>query len=254
MTTSTDTGLGRYVYAFVRAADAESITKTELQGLFETPVDSETFGQLAAITSPIEAEVIRPRRKLLAAHQNVVAAISKDWDMLPVSFGLVAADERELSDMAENHADQLLEALDRVSGQVEMNLVMRWSAEDVFGYLVSHHTELQQARDLIASGQASRDEMIEMGRLFENIRNAARDSQGQRVQDALGAVCREIELQDPKTDQEIVRVSCLIPRDAEQAFEAAVYDLASGYDEDYAFAFNGPWPPYSFVNLKLTAE
>jgi len=254
MTTSTSTVVGRYVYAFVRASDVDAITATELQGLFGVPVESETFGELAAITTPIETAVIRPRRKLLAAHQHVVAEISKRWDMLPVSFGLVASDESELTDIVAANSDQLIDVLNRVSGKVEMSLILCWATDDVFQYFVSKHEELQEARDRIAGGQATRDEMIEMGRLFEGILNRSRETEGERVTNALTEVCSEVDLQDAKGEKEVVRVNCLIDRNGEQAFEAAVRELAKHYNDEYAFSFNGPWPPYSFVNLKLSVE
>jgi hypothetical protein len=237
--------VGRYVYAFVRAADAAAITDTGLHGLHDVQIESDAFGELAAITSAIETSTIRPRRKLLAAHQNVVAEISKRWDMLPVSFGLVASDENELAEIAAANSDRLLEVLDRVSGKVEMSLVLSWATEDVFGYLVSKNPELQQARDQIAAGQASRDDMI---------LNHSRETEANRITAGLAAACDEIDQQDPKAEKEIVRVNCLIERDTEQAFEAAVHQLAANYNEEYAFSFNGPWPPYSFVDLKLSVE
>jgi hypothetical protein len=254
MTASIGTVVGRYVYAFVRAADAADIAETELRGLFDVQIESDAFGELAAITSAIETSVIRPRRKLLAAHQHVVAEISKRWDMLPVSFGLVASDENELSDIVAANSDRLLGVLDRVGGKVEMSLVLNWAAEDVFGYLVGKNPELQQARDRIAAGQATRDDMIEVGRMFEAILNSSREAEHERVAAGLAPVCNELERQDPKGEKEIVRVNCLIDRNTEQAFEAAVHQLAANYNEEYAFSFNGPWPPYSFVDLKLSVE
>ena len=249
--TSTTTGR-RYIYAIVRVADADSIQAAGLQGLFDEAVRVDRLDQLAVVSSAIDVESIRPRRQLLSAHQNVVAEISKHWDLLPVSFGLIAANEAELISIISSNTDELQQALDRVSGKVEMNLVLSWAVDNVFQYLVGKHPEMQAARDRIASGEASRDEMIELGRQFDLLLKSERSSHAEALTTALAHQCDAIEQQDPKSETEVVRLQCLIPRDGESRFTSALHEAAAKFDDDYAFAFNGPWPPYSFVNLKLS--
>ena len=244
---------GRYVYALVRAEDADAIVASDLTGLNDEPIESSIADGLAVISSPIEIGVIRPQRKSLAAHQRVVAQIAKRWNMLPVSFGLVAEDADELTDILSSNHDEVVQALNRVSGKVEMNVVLSWTAVDIFEYLVAQHAELQSARDLIASGQASRDEMIEIGRTVEGILKSTRQKHQQSLIEGLRQVSTQIDPQDPKQENEIVRLNCLIDRDGEPAFDAALNELAKQFNDEYAFRYNGPWPPYSFVSLKLAA-
>ena len=209
---------------------------------------------LAVVSSAIEVDTIRPRRQLLSAHQHVVSEIAKQWDILPVSFGLVANDDSELISVISSNTDELQEALTRVSGKVEMNLLMSWAVDNVFQYLVEKHPDMQAARDHIASGQASRDEMIELGRQFDQLLQAERAAHAETITTGLADVCDAIEVQDAKVETEIVRAQCLIPREAEEAFTAAIEAIAARFDDKYAFAFNGPWPPYSFVHLKLSVR
>ena len=249
---SAPTTARRYVYAIIRNQDANEVRSAGLMGLFDEPVRVDQGGDLAVVSSSVDVETIRPRRQLLTAHQQVVAAISKQWDMLPVSFGLIATDEHELTTLVAANSADLLEAIQRVSGKVEMNLVLSWSVDNVYQHLVSSHAELQAARDRIAQGQSSREEMIELGRHFDQLLQSERSLHADAVTRALGDVCAAIDFQDAKGEKEIVRAQCLIGRDAEPAFTAAVHQLAEQYDANYGFAFNGPWPPYSFVNLKLS--
>ena len=41
------------------------------------------------------------------------------------------------------------------------------------------------------------------------------------------------------------------PRDQIKEFETSVVEAARGFNNDYAFDFNGPWPPHNFVNVEL---
>jgi len=253
MTTTNTTLDSKYIYAVVREKDARAICETGLTGLHDVEIESDNLAGLAVISSPIGSGVIRPQRKLLAAHQRVVAEIAKHWDMLPVSFGLIAEDDLELEGIIDSNTDQLADALDRVSGKVEMNLVLSWTAADIFQYLVAKHPELQEARDMIASGQASREEMIEIGRTVESVLKSSRESHLQTLLDGLRNICSQLDQQDLKQDQEIARLNCLIDRDGEPKFEEALNKIAAKFNDEYAFSYNGPWPPYSFVNLKLSA-
>lgn len=254
MSTATSTTLGRYLYAFVAAEDAPAIVESGFTGLEDARVVAHQAGSLAALVTEIEVKNIRPRRKLLAAHQSVVTEVSRQWRMLPVSFGVIANSASELETMLESHADELRSALERVGGKVEMSLVLSWATEDVFSHLVSINAELQRARDAIANGQATRDDMIEIGRQFDGLLSAERERHAADLRDGLAGVAHEIDVQTPKSEKEIVRLVGLIDREGEEAFSAAVHELAKRYDESYAFSFSGPWPPYSFVNLKLSFE
>lgn len=254
MTMTSTTLAGRYVYAFVRDSAVDAILEKNLTGINDCPLSSETQGGIAAIVSEIAPEKIRPRRQLLAAHQNIVTTISSGWDMLPVSFGLIADDTEDLQQILAANAEVLSTQLDRVGGQVEMNLVISWNTENVFQYFVEKQPQLLSARDAIAAGTASRDDMIEIGRLFEQLLAAEREQHGATVLEIIAPVCKETELQDPRSEKELVRLNCLISREGEEQFTQAIHKAAEAYNEDYAFNFSGPWPPYSFVNLSLSVE
>lgn len=251
---SSSVALGQYVYAFVRREDAQAIIDRGLSGLNDAKLNMTSCGVLGAITSDIPVEKIRPRRQLLAAHQNVVTEISRQWDMLPVSFGLIAESDAELMRILESNADVLQQQLDRVGGQVEMNLVISLNTENAFQYFVERFPELKAAGAAVATGTASRDEMIEVGRLFEQLLGKERDEHAEKILRVLAPACKETDVQPARSEKELVRLNCLIDRAHEASFSEAVHRAAESYSEDYVFNFSGPWPPYSFVTLTLTRD
>ena len=48
-----------------------------------------------------------------------------------------------------------------------------------------------------------------------------------------------------------MNLACLVDRDRLKDFEAGVVEAARGFNNDYAFDFNGPWPPHNFVNVQV---
>ena len=254
MPTETAVATGRYIYSFVNGSNASQIMSKHLIGLYDTAVDVLTVGDLGVVVSAISETKIRPQRKLLAAHQHVVTEIAKNWNALPVAFGLIADDEDDVRSVLELNATLLSEQLERIQGKIEMFLSIQWTATNVFRYFIDRYPDLEQSRDYVATGHASREEQIELGRQFEQLLRAEREQFTVKVESILQPVCVEFDTQPLRAEAEILRMACLIERDAEAAFTEAVYQAASHFDDAFNFAFNGPWPPYSFVKLALSTE
>lgn len=245
---------GHYVYAFIRAADADAVLALSLQGLNDCMPHVERFGDLAIVISDMAVGKIRPRRPLLAAHQNVVSEIAKRFDMLPVAFGLVADDMDSVESMLSSNTDLLLEQLERVAGKVEMGLCLTWTIENIYQFFSDRNEDLRSAREELAAGTASHDLKVSVGRLFEQLLNAECEQHTQTVVQGLNEIDADIEIQSKRNEKDVVRLSCLIGRDEENAFAHVIHRIAEKFDDNFAFSFNGPWPPYSFVNVTVTTE
>ncbi len=245
---------GFYVYSFLRASDRDSVEACGLTGIEGAPVSVLAQDELAVAVSPIPVKKIRPQRKFLAAHQDVVTRLSSRWSMLPVAFGLIADDESQVRRILQSNESILQSQIDRVAGQVEMTVTLRWTAESIARYFVERYPVLSDARDRIAAGLASREEQIEMGRAFEQLMNQERAQHTATLSEALRNVTKEIEPQPVTQESEVAKLACLIGREREQEFNEAVYRAAENFSDDFAISFNGPWPPYSFVKLALSME
>ena len=254
MSTEIEIATGFYVYAFLRACDQQAVLDTQLRGIEEAQVTVVARGNLAIAISPIIAKKIRPQRKFLAAHQEIVTYLSKHWSMLPVSFGLIADNVDQVHHILESNQTILNEQIDRVDNQVEMTLSLKWTAENIPQYFVDRYPELAEARAVIVSGNATRDEQIEMGRLFEGLLTQERSAHTDKFLELLQPLTKEIEVQPIRQESDVMRLACLIHRDSEEVFSKAVYAAAEMFSDEFAISFNGPWPPYSFVKLALSME
>ncbi len=254
MTTEIETATGYYVYAFLRARDQKAVEDAKLHGIEDNQVSVIARGDIAIAISPIVAKKIRPQRKFLAAHQEIVTTLSKHWSMLPVSFGLIADNVEQVVHILESNQTILNEQMDRVDSHVEMTLTMTWTAPNIPQYFVDRYPELAEARADIVSGIATRDDQIEMGRMFESLLNQERSIHTDKFLQVLEPLTKEIEAQPMRQESDVMRLACLIHRDSEEVFSQAVYKAAELFSDEFAISFNGPWPPYSFVKLALSME
>ena len=243
---------GTYLYAVL--AGGAGAGEKGLTGIEGGEVYRITAGDISAVVSRVGRTRLRPERKHVLAHQAVLRRLMEHTTVLPAAFGLVArSDEAVRARLLEN--EELFRAqLGHVAGKVEMGLKVRWSTSNLFDYFVAAHPELGAARDRMKGRHdIGREELIEVGKLFENLREADRQAHSERVAAVLRERGIELKWNTTRGENEVMSLSCLLPREGLEAFEKLVEAAAEGFDEHFTFEFNGPWAPHSFTELKLPA-
>jgi len=245
----------RYLYA-ITSGDAVEDILAELgeTGIGNTKIETLVEDGIIAVVSTYQGFSVRPQRTNIAAHQKVLGALLAVTTPLPISFGTIADNNRAVrTALRHSHAD-LKEALERVRGKVEMGLNVRWDLTNIFEYFVDRHPPLRDLRDTLYAGgrEPSRDRKIKLGRLFSQLLEEDRERYTEQVEVILRGCCAEIRRGEPRKEAEVMRLSCLVERDARAAFEAAVFKAAQAFDDYYAFDFNGPWAPHTFVDVPIT--
>lgn len=211
-------------------------------------------GPLAAVVSSCDGRRVRPERRNLAAHQGVLRALmGQGIPFLPVAFGVVVPSPQDLLALLRANQEAIVRDLEKLSGRVEMGLKVRWDVPNIFEFLVFQNPELAEFRDLVMNkpAGASREDKIALGQAFETVLREKREQHEETVRRALGTCVLEFRADPPRDEKMIVNLSCLIERKHEKAFEQAVLQAASCFDDNYAFDYSGPWPPYHFVSVTL---
>lgn len=250
MPTQTTTKEKLYLYAIVPAFDGKSLGAI---GLDSGTVYSVTNGHVSAIVSDVLG-TLRPERRHLAAHQGVLKRlVAEATGVLPVAFGVVAESAEAIHKILSRNRHTLLEQLRRVEDHAEMGLRVTWDVPNIFEYFVATHPELRAARDRFFGGgrEPSQDDKLEVGRLFDGLLTEERESHSERVEEILSPHCAEIKRAKLRNEREAVNLVCLVQRDRQAEFGAAVFDAAALFDNSYAFDYNGPWAPHNFVDLAL---
>lgn len=241
---------GEYLYAIARTRGPADFAEPGIDG---APVRWLSAGTLAALISRTTRSRLRPERRNLSTHNAVLKWVMQDSSVLPVAFGVVATDEAALVRALRDHQAEIMAQLDRVEGKVEMGLRVMWEVPNLFEYFVNLRPELRAARDATVGDQQgpSRDEMIELGRLFTELLTEERDRHYERVAEVLGRHGVELKRNPTRNERDVLNLACLIPRAAQAEFEQAVTEAAAGFDASFTFDFNGPWAPHNFVELNL---
>jgi len=198
---------------------------------------------VAAVTSPAPDD-LRGKRRDLLAHQQVLERLAEAGPVLPMRFGMVAADEPALLASLRAEADRYGRLLTELADRVEFNLKAT-PDEDHFVASAARDPAVQAALRTTRRG-ASADRQLQLG---EAVANAVADRR-KRVADQLLARL------DPLTDrsatltageQYLLNAAFLIERSRVGPFTDRVAELREQLFPAVDLVLTGPLPAYSFV-------
>lgn len=241
----------QYVYAIINGHLPQ--TDDLNTGIEEAKVCAISANDLTALVSNISLSKIRPERRHISAHQGVLKQLMETHTVLPMAFGMIAKDPEAVKTLLKQNNDVLCEQLERLAGKDEMGLRVRWSVPNIFEYFILTHPELKRARDQLfgTHREPTMEEKIEIGRLFERMRDQDRETHRQKIEEILTPHCAEFKFEQPRSEQEILNMACLIKRENRKEFETAVFESAGFFDDNFTFDYSGPWVPHSFVDINL---
>jgi len=241
---------GRYLYAIVAGTRELSYGSIGINGARVYTIPD---GEVSAVVSDLANQKIRPERRHFAAHQSVLKKVMEDCDVLPMSFGNISASPKAVRKILTDNRKAISSQLGRVAGKVEMGLRVSWDVPNIFEYMVNIHHELLEARDNLANPHRkhSQDEMIEVGRLFEELLNSDRKRYVEQVEQSIESRCHEVKRNKCREEREVMNLACLVGRNGLSDFEAGVLEAAGSFDDNFIFDYNGPWAPHNFVEIEV---
>jgi len=242
--------MGRYLYAVIDSSDELTYGAFGIDGGI---VYSISDSHVSAVVSDVPNDKIRPERRHLAAHQEVLKRLMENSTPLPLTFGIITNSPKAIQRILSVNREAFSMELHRVAGKVEMGLRVAWDAPNIFEYFVHTHADLRAARDRFfgTHREPTQEEKMEVGRMFERLINEDRETHTDMVEQIVSPKCFEIKSNKPRNEQEVMNLACLVGREDQPKFEAAIFKAAELFDNNFAFDYNGPWAPHNFVDIDL---
>jgi hypothetical protein len=234
-----------YVYGITAASHASLPDGTSGVGEPPRPVRVLTAGDLAAVVSDAP-EGLRPKRKDLLAHQNVLSEAGAAACVLPMRFGSVAPDDDTVTSVLAERADHYKERLGTLEGKVEYNVKGSHVEEAVLHRVMAENPEIRaQAEANRQAGGGSYDDKIRLGEMVAAAVQAREAEDAAEVLRALEPAAAAVS-EGPESTGWLANVSFLVARETAEEFLAAVEEARKNLPH-LELRVNGPLPPYSFV-------
>ncbi|MFF5365281.1 GvpL/GvpF family gas vesicle protein [Streptomyces scabiei] len=202
-------------------------------------------GDLAAIVSEAP-EGLRPKRKDLLAHQNVLSEAGAGGSLLPMRFGSVAPDDASVTAVLAERAKHYRERLGALDGKVEYNVKASHDEEAVLHRVMGENPELRALTEANRqAGGGSYEDRLRLGEMVVAAVQAREAEDAAQLRRALESAADDVSA-GPESTGWLANLSFLVARDAAAGFVDAVEEVRKGHPH-LEVRVNGPLPPYSFV-------
>jgi hypothetical protein len=187
-------------------------------------------------------------REALLCHARVLGDALEQGAVLPMRFGVVMEEPREVGErLLADHDEELDEQLRALTGKVEINIKAIYDEKILMREVV--RDRLDVARLAKRGDQATYAERITLGELIAGAVDQSREIDCRNIVDALSQVAVAVEVHEPGHERVACHASFLVERDRLREFDGVVDAFADGQGGRLRFKYTGPLPPHSFVEL-----
>lgn len=222
-------------------------------------VELSPLPQGTLIHSAHDGAEIRPKRRNLLAHTRVLESAALAGPVLPMRFGMWAADLAEMADLLAGQKAPVTAAFERIRGQVELGVRIDFPREAALLATLEAAPDLAAERDaLIAAARPNHFAQAEFGRKLAERLDARRGAAQKALIGWLRPQITAHVLGKPESDVQVLAADVLIPEGEQEVFAAAVEALAAASDfapgAEPQVRIVGPVPPFNFVHVKLSPD
>ena len=248
-----------YLYALTEPDPGAVLTAVEGCEGVTGPLEATSIGTVTLLWSTCDDEEILPRRRLLLRHARILEAAMRAGPLLPMRFGMLAADLDEAQEAILAAGGRVRAEIGRLGNRAEFGVRVAVDAAAALDAVLADDPTLGAERDSLSqSASPNRQASIAFGqKLGERLGEHQKAAQKALLAALKGSYSSYI-LKAPELDTEVLRAEFLLPPEEEEAFakavEGAVNDCPLTARAMPEIRLLGPSPAYNFVELKLDTE
>ncbi|MBU2578186.1 GvpL/GvpF family gas vesicle protein [Patescibacteria group bacterium] len=189
--------------------------------------------------------------KDLVTHQLVIEKIMAGFTIIPVKFGTMVETEDEVIKLMEKGYFVLRNALGKMEGKIELDLVAIWKLPKILSVIYDHNHRVQKKQQEIAlkGDKVVVEDKVALGKLIEQALNTRKARDSRLILQALKKKAVEICLHDLTSDEMVFNAAFLIKASDKEIFYKALDKLDQRFEDTLNFRLVGPLPPYSFSTI-----
>lgn len=244
---------GKYLYCIIKEKKPK---KFGIKGIEGEDVYIISEGKISAVVSDSEIKEYLITRENTLTHQKVIEEVMKEYDVLPISFGTVTENEKNIREkILKLKARELLNALEKIKGKVELNLKAAWlDMSNIFREVLKENKEIQVAKKEAStiSGIGKTNLAMEVGKMVASALERKKEREAREILEPLKKIAEDFKENKAQLDQIIFNAAFLLSKGKEKEFDEEVSKLGEKYDGRIKFFYVGSLPPFNFVNINLS--
>jgi hypothetical protein len=241
--------VGSYLYGFTKPGCQPS---PDLRGLANAPVRVIAFRDVGAVVSRHPVQRLMPLRRNVEPHHRVVRQISSGATLVPAAFGHISESDAQILAVMRGNYEDIHDELERLDRKCEMGLKLWWNVSNIFDHLVRNDRTLRELRDRVfRRREPTMNEKLQVGGAFEATLTRERERLTRVLLGAFAPLTHDSLCSPPRAEKTVCQAAILIDQERVPDFRRALEGAAALFDAHFSLEYSGPWPPYSFVRLRL---
>ncbi len=246
--------MDKMIYAILRNKNKPDNLQQILSGITgidKTALELISFGQISAVCGNFIKSDFTASQSRAIAFAGVIDELAKHCTLLPMRFGSFMKTSEDVSKMLEKNHDGFLQNLEKVENKFEFGLKVFGDSTKIQEHLKATNPIEEKVVD---ENEASKfksyvNKKLRAHRIEERLLSFV-DTIVAEITLYLKQMEATSRIQKMASESILVDGVFLIKKNQQQQLVEAIGDLQKQYPE-IKFVLTGPWPPYSFVEVKL---
>lgn len=221
----------------------------------KAPIELFTHEGIAFLYSEVDlGSKLRATRKNVKRHSETLGDLLEKVETLaPVSFGAILDDLDSVRKLINENREDLQNTLEKISEKVEYGVKAYWDPDEVARKVGENDKEVQKLKKKVQSGKAGNqyEATVEVGELIDEKIDERREELKDSILEHLTPVSREWVENDLFDERMAANLAFLLDRSSQEEFDSAMQELGKAHSSYLTFKYNGPWPPFNFVEMEL---
>ncbi|MCK4734386.1 MAG: GvpL/GvpF family gas vesicle protein [Methanophagales archaeon] len=241
---------GKYVYGILNNGEERSFGEI---GIDKEEVYCINFKDISAVVGDSALKTYEVTREKLLAHEQVIREVMKEHTIIPMMFGTVAKDKKDVGDMLDRMYVEFKQVLQRITNKLQIDVKAIWNKDVIYTGILGEDEEIRKLSEKVSKKPADKTyrERVELGKKVMSVLGKRKKEYINEITDALSSYIEDSQQNKLTDDKMIMNTSFLLNKAKEQEIYRKLDELDEQYGEDVQIIAVGPLPPYNFSHIEI---
>ena len=243
-------GKGKYVYGILSSGEERSFGEI---GLNKGEIYTVNFKDISAVVGDSALKTYEVTREKLLAHEKVIREVMEAHTVIPMMFGTVAKDKKDVENMLERMYVEFKQVLKRIENKLQIDVKAIWNRDIIYTGILRDDEEIRRLSESVSKKAAEEtyNERVELGKKVMSVLDKKKEGYMKEIAQVLSSYIEDSQQNKLKDDKMIMNTSFLVAKRNEKEFYNKVDELDEKYGEDVQVISIGPLPPYNFSHIEI---
>ena len=144
---------GKYVYGILSNREERSFGEI---GINKEEVYTINFKDISAVVGDSPLRTYEVTRETLLAHEKVISEVMKAHTVIPMTFGTVAKDKKDVENMLERMYAEFKQVLKRIEDKLQIDVKAIWDKDVVYRGILREDKEIRRLSEKVSKKPADK--------------------------------------------------------------------------------------------------